>query len=84
MIAAFIILTALIALLPALIMVDGILANGVISAIVAIAMVTVVFTLHTSELNRFSRLLRPTVFPACGCCCRFSRFRPAPWPTRSG
>ena len=57
MIAAFIILTSLIALLPGLMMVDGILASGVVSAIVAIAMVTVMLTLHTRDLNRFSRLL---------------------------
>jgi hypothetical protein len=62
MIAAFIMLTSLIALLPALVMVDGILANGVVSAIVGIAMVTVVLTLDTSGLNRFSRLLGPTAF----------------------
>ena len=62
MIAAFIMLTSLIALLPALVMVDGILANGVVSAIVAIAMVTVVLALDSSELNRFSRLLGPTTF----------------------
>jgi len=62
MIAAFIMLTSLIALMPALVMVDGILANGVVSAIVAIAMMTVVLTLDTSELNRFSRLLGPTAF----------------------
>jgi hypothetical protein len=62
MIVAFIILTSLIALLPALMMVDGIFANGVVSAIVAVAMVTVVLTLHTTDLNRFSRLLRPTTF----------------------
>jgi hypothetical protein len=62
MIAAFIILTSLIALLPALMMVDGLLAHGVVSAIVAIAMVTVVLALSSSELNRFSRLLGPTAF----------------------
>src|SRR5882762_7371150 len=62
MIAAFIMLTSLIALLPALVMIDGILANGVVSAIVAIAMVTVVLALDTSGLNRFSRLLGPTAF----------------------
>src|ERR1700731_2820361 len=62
MIAAFIILTSLLALLPTLMMVDGIFANGVVSAIVAIAMVTVALTLDTSELNRFSRLLGPTAF----------------------
>ena len=64
MIAAFIILTSLLALLPTLMMVDGIFANGVVSAIVAIAMVTVALTLHTSDLNRFSRLLGPTAFIA--------------------
>ena len=83
MIAAFIILTALIALLPALIMVDGILANGVISAIVAIAMVTVVFTLHTSELNRFSRLLRPTAFLALFIPCLWMLLQVFPIQTRS-
>src|SRR5712672_283520 len=60
MIAAFITLTSLIALLPALVMIDGILANGVVSAIVAITMVTVALALSTSELGRFSRLLGPT------------------------
>jgi hypothetical protein len=64
MIAAFIILTSLIALLPRLMIVDGILANGVVSAIVAIAMVTVALALNTSELNRFSRLIGPTAFIA--------------------
>src|SRR5882762_9947110 len=62
MIAPFIVLISLIALLPALVMVDGILANGMVSAIVAIAMVTVVLALDSSELNRFSRLLGPTAF----------------------
>jgi hypothetical protein len=62
MIAAFIMLTSLIALLPAIVMVDGILATGVVSAIVVIAMVAVVLPLDTSGLNRFSRLLGPTAF----------------------
>jgi hypothetical protein len=64
MFAAFIILASLIALLPALMMVDGILASGAVSAIVAIAMVAVVLAPNTSELNRFSRLLGPTAFIA--------------------
>src|ERR1700730_11058512 len=64
MIAAFVILTSLIALLPALMMVDGIFASGVVSAIVAIAMVTVPLAPNTGELNRFSRLLGPTAFIA--------------------
>jgi hypothetical protein len=83
MIAAFIILTALIALLPALIMVDGILANGVVSTIVAIAMLTVVFTLHTGDLNRFSRLLRPTAFLALFIPCLWMLLQVLPIPTRS-
>src|SRR5712671_656596 len=62
MLAAFITLTSLIALLPALVMIDGILADGMVSAIVAIAMVTVVLALDSSELNRFSKLLGPTAF----------------------
>ena len=62
MIAAFIIMASLLALLPTLMMVDGIIANGVVSAIVGIAIVTVALTLHTNDLNRFSRLLGPTGF----------------------
>ena len=83
MIAAFIILTSLIALLPALMMVDGILANGVVSAIVAIAMVTVVLTLHTSDLNRFSRLLRPTAFAVLFIPCLWMLLQILPIPIRS-
>src|SRR6267154_175727 len=64
MIAAFITLASLLALLPALMMVDGILASGAVSAIVAIARVAVVLAPNTSELNRFSRLLGPTAFIA--------------------
>src|ERR1700688_2916125 len=83
MIAAFIILTSLIALLPALMMVNGILASGVVSAIVAIAMVTVVFTLHPSDLNRFSRLLRPTAFIVLFIPCFWMLLQVLPIPTRS-
>jgi hypothetical protein len=83
MIAAFIILTSLIALLPALMMVDGILANGVVSAIVAVAMVTVVVTLHTSDLNRFSRLLGPTAFIVLFIPCLWMLLQVLPIPTRS-
>src|SRR3981081_701924 len=71
MFAAFIILASLIALLPALMMVDGILASGAVSAIVAIAMVAVVLPPNPSELTRFSRLLGPTAFIA--------RFIPCLW-----
>ncbi len=83
MIAAFIILTSLIALLPALMMVDGILATGVVSAIVAIAMVTVVLTLNTSELNRFSRLLGPTAFIALFIPCLWMLLQVLPISIRS-
>jgi predicted secreted protein len=83
MIAAYIILTSLIALLPALVMIDGMLANGVASAIVAIAMVAVVLTLHTSDLNRFSRLLRPTAFIVLFIPCLWMLLQVLPIPTRS-
>jgi hypothetical protein len=83
MIAAFIILTSLIALLPALMMMDGILANGVVSAIVAIAMTAVVLTLHTSDLNRFSRLLRPTAFIVLFIPCLWMLLQVLPISTRS-
>jgi hypothetical protein len=83
MIAAFIILTSLIALLPALMIVDGILANGVVSAIVALAMVTVVLTLHTGDLNRFSRLLRPTAFIVLFIPCLWMLLQVFPIPIRS-
>jgi hypothetical protein len=71
MIAAFIILTSLITLLPAPTIVDGILANGVVSTIVAIAMVTVVLALNTNELDRFSRLIGPTAFISLFIPCRW-------------
>jgi hypothetical protein len=83
MIAASIILTSLIALLPALMMVDGILATGVVSAIVAIAMVTMVVTLNTSELNRFSRLLGPTAFVALFIPCLWMPLQVLPISIRS-
>ena len=83
MIAAFIILTSLIALLPALMMVDGILASGVVSAIVAIAMVTVVLAPNTSELNRFSRLLGPTAFIALFIPCSWMLLQVLPISIRS-
>src|SRR6202049_4047494 len=83
MIPAFIILTSLIALLPAMMMVDGILANGAVLAIVAVAMVTVVLTLHTSDLNRFSRLLGPTGFIVLFIPCLWMLLQVFPIPSRS-
>ena len=83
MIAAFIILTSLIALLPALMMVDGILASGVVSAIVAIAMVTVALAPNTGELDRFSRLLGPTAFIALFIPCLWMLLQVLPISIRS-
>ena len=83
MIAAFIILTSLIALLPALMIVDGILASGVVSAIVAIAMVTVALAPNTGELNRFSRLLGPTAFIALFIPCLWMLLQVLPISIRS-
>src|ERR1700732_4328934 len=83
MIATFIILTSLIALLPGLMMVDGILASGVVSAIVAIAMVTVVLMLHTRDLDRFSRLLRPPSFIVLFIPCLWMLLQVPPIPARS-
>src|SRR4051794_20675376 len=62
MTAAFIILISLIALLPAMMLIDGAIATGAVSALLAAATVAVVINLRTGDLNRFSRLLRPTAF----------------------
>jgi hypothetical protein len=83
MTAVYIILTSLIALLPALMMIDGMLASGVASAIVSIAMVAVALTLHTSDLNRFSRLLGPTAFIVPFIPCLWMLFQVLPIPTRA-
>src|SRR6202790_2191406 len=83
MIAAFIMLTSLIALLPALMMVDGIVANGVVSAIVAIAMVPVALALNIRELNRFSRLLGPTALIALFIPCLWMLLQVLPISIRS-
>ena len=83
MIAAFIILTSLIALLPALMMVDGVLASGVVSAIVAIAMVTAALAPNTGELDRFSRLLKPTAFIALFIPCSWMLLQVLPISIRS-
>jgi hypothetical protein len=77
------ILSSLLALLPTLMMVDGILANGLVSAIVAIGIVTVAFTLHTSDLIRFSRLLGPTAFIVLFIPCLWMLLQVLPIPVRS-
>jgi hypothetical protein len=83
MIAAFVILTSLITLLPTLMMIDGILANGVVSAVVAIAMVTVVLTLPTSDLDRFSGLLGRAAFIVLFVPCLWMLLQILPIPPRS-
>jgi hypothetical protein len=83
MITAFIILTSLIALLPALMMIDGIIASGIVSAIVAIAMVTVALAPNTGELDRFSRLLGPTAFIALFIPCLWMLLQVLPISIRS-
>jgi hypothetical protein len=62
MIAAFVILTCLIAILPALVMLDNNLATGLTAAVVAAAMAVVAVTLPSSESRRFTRLLGPLAF----------------------
>ena len=83
MIAAFFMLSSLLALLPALIMMNETLASGLVSAIVAIATVSVAFTLHTIDLNRFSRLLGPTAFIVLFIPCLWMLLQVLPIPIRS-
>src|SRR4051794_21487282 len=60
MTAAFSVLISIIALLPALMLIDGSIASGGVSAILAVATVAVAINLRTGDLNRLSGLLRPT------------------------
>jgi hypothetical protein len=83
MIVAFIILTSLVALIPALRMLDGILATGVVSAVVAAAMVAVALTLNSSDLNRFSRLLKPGAVIVLFIPCLWMLLQVLPAPARS-
>jgi hypothetical protein len=83
MTVAFIILCSLLALLPSLMLVDGIAANGLVSAIGASGIVAVAFTLHTNDLNRFSRLLGPTAFIALFIPCLWMLLQVLPIPTQS-
>ena len=83
MIVAFIILTSLVALIPAFRMLDGILATGVVSAAVAGAIVAVAYTLHSSGLNRFSRLLKPEAVIVLFIPCLWMLLQVLPAPIRS-
>jgi hypothetical protein len=83
MTAAFIILSSLLALLPTLMMVDGIFANGMVLAIDAIATVTVALTLPAGDLNRFSRLLGPAAIIGLFIPCLWMLLQVVPIPARS-
>jgi hypothetical protein len=83
MIAAFIILSSLLTLLPTLMMVDGIFANGVVLAFDAIGMVTVALTLQAGDLERFSRLLRPTAIVALLIPCLWMLLQVVSMPART-
>jgi hypothetical protein len=83
MIVAFIILTSLVALIPALTMLDGILATGAVSAVVAVAMATVALSLHSTGLHRFSRLLRPGTVVVLFVPCLWMLLQVLPTPARS-
>jgi hypothetical protein len=82
MIATFIILISLLAVLPALMMVNGILANGLASAIVATALLTMAVALNSDDLDRFFRILRPTAFIILFIPCIWMLFQIVPFPGR--
>jgi hypothetical protein len=83
MIAAFIILSSLLTLLPTLMMVDSIFANGVVLAFDAIGMVAVALTLQAGDLERFSRLLRPTAIVALLIPCLWMLLQVVSMPART-
>ncbi len=82
MIAAFVILITLIALLPALTIVDSVLAVGMSSAIVALALVSVGLFLQTNELQRFTKLLTPAALASLFLPCALMFFQILPMPVR--
>jgi hypothetical protein len=83
LIVAFIILSSLLTLLPTLMLVDGIVANGVVLAFDAVGMITVALTLQAGDLRRFSRLLRPTAIIALFIPCLWMLLQVAPIPARA-
>jgi hypothetical protein len=83
MIVAFVILTTLVALLPALRMLDGTLATGVVSAVAAVAMVTAALTLNSRDLHRFCRLMRPGAVVALFVPCLWMLLQVLPAPAHS-
>src|SRR4051812_36972238 len=83
MTAVFTVLILLIAVLPTLMVVDGSLADGLVSAVVALVMLTAALTLRTSDLNRFCRLLRPTACIVLFVPCFWMLLQVLPISTRS-
>jgi hypothetical protein len=83
MIAAFIILSVMLCLLPVLMMLDGVFANGVVLAFDAIGMVTVALALQAGDLNRLSRLLRPSAILALFVPCVWMLLQVVPIPIRA-
>lgn len=61
MIVAFIMVAALMALIPALGVLDGIWTIGAVSAILAAALMTIAVAMPAGNLARFMRLLRPVL-----------------------
>jgi hypothetical protein len=82
-IAAFIILSSLLTLLPTLMLVDGIFASGVVLAIDAIGILTVALTLHSSDYHRFSRLLGTAAIIGLFIPCLWMLLQVVPIPARS-
>jgi hypothetical protein len=83
MIAAFIILSVLLTLLPTLMLVDGIFASGVVLAIDALGILTVALTLNGSDVNRFSRLLGTGAIIGLFVPCLWMLLQVLPIPARS-
>ncbi|WP_213739128.1 hypothetical protein [Bradyrhizobium sp. dw_411] len=79
MIVAFVLLIFLIAAMPAFRALDNVLATGMVSVIVAVAIVSVALTLPSTALNRLSRLLKTaTVIVLIPCFWMLIQVLPAP------
>lgn len=79
MIVAFMLLISLIAVMPAFRALDYVLATGMVSVIVAVAIVSVALTLPSTALNRLSRLLKSgTVVVLIPCFWMLMQVLPAP------
>src|ERR1700760_5122480 len=83
MTAAFLLLSALLALLPTLMMAGGTFSLGLVSAIVAIATLTIALALDGDDLSRFSRLLGQCAVVALFVPCVWMLLQVVPIPARS-